>query len=614
MILVQRALGVGGTVFAALLLAASASAAPSHGLAMRGEPALPANFKHLPYANPNAKQGGKIVHGVYGTFDSLNPFIVKSMRTTVRGVWDVVFGNLVFETLMMRSRDEPFTLYGLLAEKVEMAPDRSWIEFHLNPKAAFSDGKQVTVADALFTLDLLKDKGRPPYSSRMKQVEQVEQTGERSFKLTFNDQASAETPILIALMPILPKHATDVETFDRSTLVPPIASGPYTIGEVVPGQRIVYQRNSNYWGKDLPVTQGLWNFDRVQIDYYQNATAHFEAFKKGLFDVFSETSPPRWNTAYDFPAVRDGRVIKEVFETRTPSGMLGFVFNTRRPLFQNKKVREALAMVFDFEWANENLFFGSYQRTTSYWQNSQLSSLGSPANEAELALLGDHAQTMNPDILAGTYRAPKTDGSGSDRSVLRKALSMLRAQGYSLKDGQLVGADGKQLAFELLIAGDAGISGQDIERLTLAYKSSLARIGIELSARNVDDAQYQLRKGTFEFDMVVTRFSSSLSPGAEQTFRWGSQSRDLSGSFNFSGASEPVLDRLLDEILNAPDQTSYIAAVRAFDRVLIDQHYVVPLYHLSERRLARRSWLGRPDYTAVYGPQLPAWWQKDIPQ
>ncbi|MEL6735252.1 MAG: extracellular solute-binding protein, partial [Pseudomonadota bacterium] len=488
------------------------------------------------------------------------------------------------------------------------------IEFHLNPKAAFSDGKQVTVADALFTLDLLKDKGRPPYSSRMKQVEKVEQTGERSFKLTFNDQASAETPILIALMPILPKHATDVETFDRSTLVPPIATGPYTIGEVVPGQRIVYQRNPNYWGKDLPITQGLWNFDTVQIDYYQNATAHFEAFKKGLFDVFSETSPPRWNTAYDFPAVQDGRVIKEVFETRTPSGMLGFVFNTRRPLFQNKKVREALAMVFDFEWANENLFFGSYQRTTSYWQNSQLSSLGSPANEAELALLGNHAQTMNPEILAGTYRAPKTDGSGSDRSVLRKALSMLRAQGYSLKDGQLVGADGKQLAFELLIAGDAGISGQDIERLTLAYKSSLARIGIELSARNVDDAQYQLRKGTFEFDMVVTRFSSSLSPGAEQTFRWGSQSRDLSGSFNFSGASEPVLDRLLDAILNAPDQTSYIAAVRAFDRVLIDQHYVVPLYHLSERRLARRSWLGRPDYTAVYGPQLPAWWQEDIPQ
>ncbi|MEM1040478.1 MAG: extracellular solute-binding protein [Pseudomonadota bacterium] len=601
-------------VFAALLVSATANAAPSHGLAMRGEPALPADFKHLPYANPNAKQGGKIVHGVYGTFDSLNPFIVKSMRTTVRGIWDVVFGNLVFETLMMRSRDEPFTLYGLLAEKVEMAPDRSWVEFHLNPKAAFSDGKPVTVADALFTLDLLKDKGRPPYSSRMKQVAKVEQTGERSFKLTFNDQASAETPILIALMPILPKHATDVETFDRSTLVPPIATGPYTIGEVVPGQRIVYERNPNYWGKDLPVTQGLWNFDTVQIDYYQNATAHFEAFKKGLFDVFSETSPPRWNTAYDFPAVRDGRVIKEVFETRTPSGMLGFVFNTRRPLFQNKKVREALAMVFDFEWANENLFFGSYQRTTSYWQNSQLSSLGNRASDAELALLADHAQTMNPQILAGTYRAPKTDGSGSDRSVLRKALSMLRAEGFSLKDGQLVDADGKQLAFELLIAGDAGISGQDIERLTLAYKSSLARIGIELSARNVDDAQYQLRKGTFEFDMVVTRFSSSLSPGAEQTFRWGSQSRDLSGSFNFAGASEPVLDRLLDAILNAPDQTTYIAAVRAFDRVLIDQHYVVPLYHLSERRIARRSWLGRPDYTAVYGPQLPAWWQEEIPQ
>ncbi|MEL6947303.1 MAG: extracellular solute-binding protein [Pseudomonadota bacterium] len=368
---------------------------------MRGEPALPADFKHLPYANPNAPKGGKIIHGVFGTFDSLNPFIVKSMRTTARGLWDVAYGNLVFETLMMRSRDEPFTLYGLLAEKAEMAKDRSWIEFHLNPKAAFSDGKPVTVADALFTLDLLKEKGRPPYNTRMSHVEKVEQTGGRSFKITFNDKASAESPVLMAFMPILPRHATTVDGFERSTLVPPIATGPYVVGEVVPGKRIVYERNPKYWGKDVPVNQGLWNFDTVQIDYYNSATSRFEAFKKGLYDVLAENSPRKWQTAYNFPAVQDGRVTKADFDSRRPSGMLGFVFNTRRPMFQNKRVREALAMVFDFEWANENLFFSAYTRTTSYWQNSSLSSLNHPASETERALLGDHAKTMNPAILAG---------------------------------------------------------------------------------------------------------------------------------------------------------------------------------------------------------------------
>lgn len=598
---------------AALSLALSwpAQAEPSHGIAMHGEPALPADFEHLPYANPDAPEGGRLTYGVSGTFDSTNPFVLKSMRTSARGLWDPIFDNLVYESLLKRSRDEPFTLYGLLAEKVEMAEDRSWVEFHMNPAARFSDGEAVEISDVLFTFDLLKDKGRPPFSSRMSRVESMEQTGERSIKITFNEKASREAPLLFGLMPILPEHATDAENFENSTLKPPVATGPYTVSEIKPGERIVYRKNPDYWGKDLPINKGFFNFNEIRVDYYRSGNAQFEAFKKGLFDIYPENSPAKWRTSYDFPAVREGKVKLEVFEPELPSGMLGLVFNTRRPVFENRDVRRALAMLFDFEWVNENLFFGAYERTTSYWQGSTLSSLDQPASEAERALFTQYPDLVDPDVLEGTYRAPRTDGSGRNRKVLRQALGILREQGYTLRDGRLIGPDGRPLTFEMLIAGDAGISGQETERLALAYKRSAAQIGIDVVVRPVDDSQYQARKTDFDYDMIITRFTSSLSPGAEQENRWGSESRDRSGSFNFAGAAEPALDAAIDRLLAAKERDEFESAVRAFDRLLISGHYVVPLYHSTKQRVAYRSFLAHPEQLPLYGPWYATWWSKE---
>lgn len=598
----------------AVFLAGSAHAAPSHGIAMQGEPALPADFAHLPYVNPDAPQGGEATYGVSGTFDSLNPFIIKSIRTTARGLWDPVFGNLVYESLMTRSRDEPFTLYGLLAEKVELPDDRKSITFHMNPKARFADGEALEVSDVLFTFRLMEEKGRPPYSSRMKQVERMEQTGSQTITIHFNDRVSRETPLLFAMMPILPEHAVDVETFDQSTLTPILGSGPYRVAEVRPGERIVYEKDPDYWGKDEPVNRGRHNYDTVRIDYYANGQAQFEGFKKGLFDVYSETSPSKWRTAYDFDAVSDGRVKKQVFERNLPSGMLGFVFNTRRPVFAKRNVRKALAMAFDFEWANENLFFNAYKRTSSYWQDSELSSLGIPASDGERALLAPYPDAVDPEVLEGRYEAPRTDGSGRDRRVLRQVLKILREEGYRLEAGKLLDPSGKPLEFEILIAGSAGISGQDMERLALSYTNTLAKLGITAQPRLVDDSQYQARKGSFDYDMTIASFSSSLSPGAEQRFRWGSVSQDMEGSFNFAGASDPAIDAMIDALLAARSREEFVDAVRAYDRVLISGHYVVPLYHLGEWRIAYWTRLAFPDKVPLYGPRLPTWWVKDEAQ
>ena len=585
-----------------------AAAEPAHGIAMRGQPALPADFSHLPYANPEAPKGGKLVYGVFGSFDDLNPFDLKSIRTGARGLWDPVFGNLVFESLMKRSRDEPFTLYGLVAEKVDMPDDRKTMEFFLNPKARFSDGKPIRVEDVLFTFDLLREKGRPPYSSRMKAVDKIEKTGASSFKLYFNDRASRETPMLFGLMPVLPEHATDAEKFGSTTVEPPIGSGPYVVSEVKPGERITYTRNLDYWAKDLPVQRGFFNFDTIRVDYYRNASAQFEGFKKGLFDLYPENSPSKWNTAYDFPAVTEKKVAKDTFASKTPSGMLGFVFNTRREKFKSRGVRQALAMLFDFEWANQNLFFDAYTRTSSYWQNSRLSSLGVPASEGEKKLLAPYPDAVSQDVMDGSYTAPISDGSGFDRKLLRAALSLFRKEGYSLKGGKLVAPDGAPLSFEILVAGDAGISGQDIERLALSYQRTANRLGIAVDIRLVDDAQYQARKGSFDYDLTVVNYSSSLSPGAEQYFRWGSRSQNMEGSFNFAGTADPAIDAMIEALLAARTEEDFQDAVRAYDRVLISGHYVVPLYHIGEQRVARWTRIERTEKTPLYGPRFPTWW------
>jgi peptide/nickel transport system substrate-binding protein len=578
-------------------------AEPTYGIVMHGEPALPADYKYFPYVNPNAPKGGSITYGVVGTFDSLNPFLIKSMRTTARGMFgDSEFGNLVYESLMQRSADEPFTMYGLLAEKVETNDERTWVEFTLNPAAKWSDGQPVTPDDVIFTFDVLTKKGRPPFSSRMKLISKIEKVGEHGVRFTFNEQANREFPLVLALMPVLPKHAIDIDKFDSSPLAIPVGSGPYIVSQVQPGQRIVFKRNPDYWGADLPSRIGFNNFDTVTVEYFRNDQSQFEAFKKGVFDVFLEGDPNKWASSYDFPAVRDGRVIKDAFESRSPGNMFGFLFNTRRPKFQDKAVREALALMFDFEWTNRNLYAGRYQRLGSYWQGSELSALGRPADAMERTLLAPYPDSVPPEVMDGTYKPATTDGSGRDRKEMKRAYDVLVGQGYKIENEQMLDPHGTPLAFEILTRS----VGE--ERLGLAYKRTLERLGIGVTIRTVDDAQYQKRLQTFDYDVILGAYSSSLSPGYEQFSRWGSQSKDVEGSFNYAGVASPAIDTLLDKMLAVRGQEEFISTVRALDRLLISGHYMVPIYYQPEQWVAHWAHLQHPDKTALVGNQLNTWW------
>lgn len=588
-----------------LALAAPALAEPRHGIAMHGHPALPANYQHFPYVKPDVKKGGSVRYGVVGTFDSLNPFILKSMRTTARGVWDPQFGHLLYEPLMQRSADEPFSLYGLLAQTVEMDEERTFIQFNLNPAAKWSDGMPVTPEDVIFTFELLRDKGRTPFSNRLTPVARMEKVGERSVKFTFNEKSDREFPLILATAtPILPKHAVDPDTFDQSSLQIPVGSGPYTVKSLRPGERITFERNPDYWGKDVPAKVGFDNYDQISVEYFLQENTLFEAFKKGVVDIYPEGSPVHWARAYDFPDVQNGAVIKDAFQPELPTGMLGFVFNTRRPMFENRDVREGLALAFDFEWANRNLFEGAYTRTESFWQNSALSALGTAADARELAILGDTKDDLDPSVLDGSYQLPQTDASGGDRNVLRRVVDLLKEGGYTIQNGKMASQSGDPLRFEIMT------QNQDQEKLAIAYQRTLRMIGVEVAIRTVDDAQYQSRSGNFDYDVIVKSYPSSLSPGIEQVGRWGSVSRDREGSNNFAGVADASIDRAIEAMLGARDREDFEAAVRAYDRLLISGHYLVPLYHVAEQWVARRSYIGYPDVTPLYGYQLPVWFDK----
>ncbi len=585
-----------------LLTAPVAFAAPLHGIAMHGEPALPAGYAHFPYVNPDVKKGGKIAYGVVGTFDNLNPFILKSMRTTARGMWDPEFGNLVYESLMQRSRDEAFTMYGLIAETVEWNEDRSFIQFNLNPKARWADGVPVTPDDVIFTFELLRDKGRAPFSRRLEGVTALEKVGDNSVRFTFNDKADRETPLLIALSPVLPKHAIDVDGFDRTSLATPLGSGPYRVKAVKPGEKIVYARNPDYWGKDLPSKIGFDNYDEISVEYFLQENTLFEAFKKGEIDLYQEGNPTKWARGYEFPAARTGAVIRDTFRPKTPSGMLGFVFNTRRETFTNVELRKGLTLAFDFQWVNRSLFENAYKRTESYWQNSDLSSMGVPADAREREIIGPSLSRIDPDILAGTHLLPVTDGSGRDRKVLRQAMDHFHKAGYAIRDGRMVSPEGTPLAFEIMT------QNTDQEKLALAYQRFLSALGVRVSVRTVDDSQYQSRSQTFDYDVIIRAFPSSLSPGVDQLSYWSTLARDRPGSSNFAGVGDPDVDRILDAILNARSDEDFRSAVRLHDRMLLSGYYVVPLYHLGEQWIARSKHIARPEESPLYGYQLPVWW------
>lgn len=590
-------------LFAAFLLASlssiprSVAETPRHGIAMHGEPALEPGFPHLPYANPDAPKGGRIVLGLQGTFDSLNPLIVL-------GVAPDAVPRYVLQSLMTRSLDEPFTLYGLIARSAEMPEDRRAITFNLDPRARFSDGRPLTAEDVRFTFELLRKHGKPFHRSSFGQVKAVEILDSHRIRFDLSDSHDRELPLILAMMPIFAAHATDPETFDRTTLTPPIGSGPYAITEVKPGERIVLKRRKDFWADDLPVTRGLYNFDEIRYDFYRDANSLFEAFKAGLYDFRIEGDPSRWATGYDIPAVRDGRIVRETTPIRLPKGMNGFVFNTRRPLFQDPRVREALGQMFDFDWVNRNLFFGLLTRSDSYFAGSDLSSTGRPADERERMLLAPFPGAVQEDILEGRWAPSHSDGSGRDRELARHALSLLEEAGWRLDRGVLRREKtGEPFAFEMLV------NSRQQERLALNYSQSLRRIGIVAKVRLVDDVQYWRRLSQFDFDMIQWVWPASASPGNEQRNRWSTAAAQRSGSLNYSGAASPAIDRMIDALLEARSREDFVSAVRALDRILLSGFYVVPLFYVADQWLAYDGLLQRPPRLPLFGTSIDLWWR-----
>ena len=581
----------------AAVLAASAMAQPKHGIAMHGEPQYPPDFRHLSYANPDAPKGGELRLGSVGTFDTLHSHIIKGSPAAG--------SNLYTETLLQRVWDEPFTLYGRLAQFVEVPEDRSWVAFTLNPLARFSDGSPVTVDDVIFSLETIRTHGRPNSRATYKKVVAIERPGERTVKFLFADGSDRELPLLIGgFLPILSKTYWQDRDFTESTLEPPLGSGPYVVERVDPGRGIVYRRNPDYWGKDIPVNVGHYNFDVIRYDYYRDSGIALEAFKAGDFDQRYEFDANRWATGYDFPAAQDGRVTLKEFDHSIPSGLRAFAFNLRRPLFQDRRVRRALAMVFDFEWINKTLLQGAYERTGSMFDNSGMAPVGEPTG-AELALLQPWRDRLPPEVFGPPYEPPATDGSGNDRTNLRRATALLKEAGWQVRDGKLVDSAGRPFAFEILLRSSSN------EKLALAYRNSLARLGIDVAVRLVDSSQYQARMEQYDFDMAYRRWGVSLSPGNEQQNYWSSIAAASPGSRNAVGVSNPAVDAIIDALVGAYSRTDLVDAARAIDRILMWEQYVVPLYHQGGFRVAYWNKLAHPEVTSTYGPVIETWWAKE---
>ena len=566
---------------------------------MHGEPALAPGFTSFRYADPDAPKGGRFVQGILGTFDSLNPFIVKGLPVPalqIRGP--------VIESLMVRGYDEPFTLYGLLARSVETDPDRTHVTFELDPRAAFADGSPVTADDVIFSWQLLRDHGRPNYHTYYMKVTAATALNARAVRFDLAGNVDRELPLILGLMPILPRHAVDPAHFEETSLAPPLGSGPYVVAQVDAGRSVTLRRNPDYWGRDLAVNRGVWNFDTVRLEFYRDANSHFEAFKKGLYDVRTETDPGRWETAYDFPAVRDHRVVKEEFAYGLPKIMTALAFNSRRAVFADMRVREAIAMLFDFEWINRSFFFGRYRRTASFFEDSELSARGRPADTAERALLAPFPGAVRDDVLEGTWSPPVSDGSGRDRETLRRALALLRDAGYEPAGTVLRHrGTGAPFGFEILVAD------RDQERLAIAFSQNLRRAGIELRIRAADAVQYEQRRNNFDFDMIQARWDQSLSPGNEQAFYWGSAAAGEPGSRNYMGLRSAAADAMISALLNARERTAFVAAVRALDRVLMSAVQVIPLYHLPAQWVARWSAIRHPSATSLSGYLPETWWR-----
>ena len=579
----------------ALMMAFMAPAsAQNHGLAMHGEPALPPGFSHYNYANPEAPQGGALRMAQIGSFDSVNPFSIRgNVAKNIR--------ERVFESLLDRHYDEPFALYGLLAESVTTSADRRRVTFKLRRQAKFADGKKVTAADIAFSLRLLRDKGRPNHRYYYSKVRKIETPTPRTITFTFSGSPpDRELPLIIGLMPILPKHIYEKRDIQSASLELPVGSGPYAVSELTPGAQIVFSKNPQYWARNLSFAKGRHNFATIKEDYFRDDSTAFEAFKAGEIDLWFEGNPQRWQAGYGFPAAADGRVNKQNIALGTPSGLKAFVLNTRRPVLADIKLRRALDLAFDFEWTNKVLFGDVYQRTQSYFGNTELSAADRPADEAELAILVN--SPLGREKLAEGYRAPVSDGSGRDRNLRREAMTLLSEAGYEMRGKALHAPNGQKIELEVLV------QKRSDERLALAWRRMLAGIGVTLNVRLVDSSQYQRRLQNFDFDIIVYDYYASLSPGNEQAYYWGSTAAKTPGSRNYAGIQDAGVDAAAAALTRAVSPQQFTIAARALDRALMSGHYFVPLFHNPNQWVAHWHYVEHAGRHAKYGARLDAWW------
>ncbi|MEO0442469.1 MAG: extracellular solute-binding protein [Pseudomonadota bacterium] len=569
----------------------------SHAIAMHGSPKYGPDFKRFDYTSAEAKKGGLLRLSGFGTFDSLNAYIAKGNAAERLA--------LIYDTLTVAAADEPFTQYGLLAKSIEYPQDRSWVIFTMRPEARFHDGQAVTAADVVFTFNLLMEKGNPAYKFYYADVAKVEALDKHRVKYSFKTNTNRELLLTVGTLPVLPQHFWQDKAFDKSSLDIPLGSGPYKIGKVDPGQSLSFTRVKDYWARDLAVNQGMYNFDDIRIDYYRDENVAIEGLKAGEYDYRWENSSKFWATAYSMASVQQKRLLKKEVGHKANSGMQGFIFNLRKPVFADKKLRKAIAYAFDFEWSNQTLFYNAYTRSDSFFSNSELAATGLPEGK-ELELLTPYKDKLPASVFTEPFTLPVSDGSGRNRQNLRKAKQFLDDSGYKVVDGQLNNPQGQAVSFEILLASPA------FERIVNPFIKNLSRLGIDASIRLVDTSQYINRRRSFDYDMIVHVFAQGESPGNEQLNFWGSEAADTEGSFNLMGLKDPVVDAMIDKVINADSRENLVYATRALDRVLLHTHSVIPQWYKASSRIVYWDKFGipaiSPAYDRYYMTAVLTWW------
>jgi microcin C transport system substrate-binding protein len=568
-----------------------------YAMAMHGQPAYGKDFNHFDYVNLNAPREGSLRRAAMGSFDNFNAYIVKGVAANGT--------SYLFDTLMTQSADEAFTLYGLVAEFIEVPADRSWVRFHLNPNAQFSDGSELTASDVEFTFNVLIEKGVPQLRAQYKDVTKVEVESKSVIKFSFKDNKNKELALILAQLPVFSEQDWQGKDFAKATLNVPLGSGPYTIKKFDAGRSIDYQRNDNYWAKDLPVNRGRYNFKHIVFDYYKDGSIAFEAFKAGEVDFRAENISKQWATGYQGKKFTSGDIIKEEIQHQNPQGMQAFWFNLRKDKFKDPNVRKALGLMFDFEWTNKTLFYSAYKRSDSFFSNSELAASGIPEGD-ELALLTPFKAQLPPELFTQVYTLDKTKGDGRVRKQQRQAISLLKQAGWTLKSGKMVDVNGKQLSLEFLVYSPS------FERVIQPFRKNLQRIGVASEIRIVDVSQYINRLNNFDFDIYTLTQAQSLSPGNEQLSMWGSEFANVPGTLNRIGLQDPVIDALVTAVIKAEDRDKLITATKALDRVLLWNNLVIPQWHISSYRVAYWQQIQRPDKLPKYGLAIDSWWQDDI--